>query len=61
MTRTESNRWVALYWAKRRRKPTRRGLVNRLRRVMYPKARKAGPTYPSIRPSRPDLPKCCCL
>lgn len=38
---------------------SRRGLVNRLRKVTYPRARKAGPVYPSIRPSRPDLPKFC--
>jgi hypothetical protein len=57
MMQTERKRAVAAYWQRWRRKPTRRGLVNRLRRVMFPRARKAGPTYPSIRPSRADLPK----
>ena len=59
MLRTESKRMLAQYWMRRRRKPTQRGLVNRLRKVMYPKARKAGPTFPSIRPSSPDIPKFC--
>jgi len=57
MTQTERNRAVAAYWQRWRRKPTRRGLVNRLRRIMFPRARKAGPTFPSIRPSSPRFPK----
>ena len=57
MTRTERARAVAGYWQRWRRKPTRRSLISRLRRSLYPRARKAGPTFPSIRPSSPDLPK----
>lgn len=58
---TETARKVALarYWmrVRNRRNYMRRGLSNRLRRVMFPRARKAGPTFPSRMPSRPDLPK----
>lgn len=55
--RVYKNRVLAAYWMRQRRKPRRRSLLSRLRKVMYPNARKAGPVYPSIRPSRPDLPK----
>lgn len=54
---TDRNRWLALY-RMRNGARSRRGLVNRLRRVMFPKARKAGPTFPSIRPSAPPMTKC---
>ncbi len=59
MTKTQQKRMLALYWMRQGHKPSRRGLINRLRRVMYPRARKAGPSFPSIRPSRPDIPKFC--
>ena len=48
-------RWLALYLVRHRR--SRRGLRNRLRKVMFPRARKAGQIYPSIRPSSPDIPR----
>lgn len=56
---TDKNRWLALYlYRVRYGARPRRGLVNRLRRVMFPRARKAGPTFPSIRPSAPPMTKC---
>lgn len=51
---TDKKRMLANYWMRNRRS-NRRGLVNRLRRIMFPNARKAGPTFPSIRPSRPSI------
>lgn len=54
--RVDARRWLALY-RMRNGTGSRRALVNRLRRVLYPRARKAGLTFPSIRPSRPDLPR----
>lgn len=52
---TERKWMLALYWMRLGHKPSRRGLVNRFRKVTYPRARKAGPSFPSIRPSRPDI------
>lgn len=54
--KVDTKRWLALY-RMRNGTRSRRALVDRLRRVLYPRARKAGPTFPSIRPSRPDLPR----
>lgn len=54
---TQRNRLYALYWLRLRHKPSKRGLVNRFRKVTYPRARMAGPSFPSIRPSRPDIGK----
>lgn len=59
MTKTQQKRILALYWMRLGHKPSRRGLINRLRRVAYPRARKCGSSFPSIRPSRPDVPKFC--
>lgn len=57
MRATDRNRWLALY-RMRNGARSRRGLVNRLRRVMFPRARKAGRMFPSIRPSAPPMTKC---
>lgn len=59
MLTTERKRMVARYWMKKGPQRSQRSLVNRLRRVTYPRARRAGPSFPSIRPSRPDIPKFC--
>lgn len=56
--KTDLNRMLNAFLLRTHRTRKRgRGLVNRLRKVMYPRARKAGPVYPSIRPSRPEFPK----
>lgn len=59
MMKHQQKRMVALYWMRLGHRQSKRGLVNRLRRVTYPRARKSGPSFPSIRPSRPDIPKFC--
>lgn len=51
--RVQRNRLLALF--RMTKKPRRRSLLHRLRKVMYPRARKTGPVFPSIRPSRPNL------
>jgi hypothetical protein len=55
--RTHQKRALAAYWIRRRQAPTRRSLINHYRLSLYPRARKAGPKFPSIRPSGPNLPR----
>lgn len=54
---TDRRRMIAMYFLRHKLCKRGRGLIDRMRKVMYPRARKDGPVYPSFRPSRPNLPK----